>query len=865
MEEIINALLDVVREQQRSGIPPEAAMSRSDVVNMALKMMQQQGTEIEQDTVTETWRTVLRMAPKLFGTDTSDVPPAALHPSEQIIRKMEPDKRITEGNENIALDKMIFDNFQNMMGKTETKEIKEEPAKPAAPVRPKSAAELAADAIKEADEMKRKGIKPPAPKPGQRRPVTNKVYKGIPKAATKIRDKDAPMTSASQLAYEAQKSAQQKAAKQAEIRAELEERIAKEAMARGEKDPRIVAEEERAKKAAAIREMEIKRAAERGEAPPDMADSCANMETEDEKKARIAREQEERRKKEWEQAEAEAKAAKEKAAKEREERYLAEQKAKEEAAKRAREMAGMSEEERKAAEARAAKRAKAKEEAKQAKEAKSAQTKLDAAKLIQERAAAKTKKAQETAQKAVNSIQEGMAAVLGGDATEKLNISEEDLNKLVMEKYQELIVGGTKPSDIDMTNLTTMVIEALSKKVEEEPEEPEEDLDAIIEEAWGSSEKEEKEASKSEPEAKEEKTAKAKLADAKAGKPEKEVAKADTKTAKEAPKAEAKPAKAAKAESKEAPKKVTKPAEKDTEEKTVKATREKRAKAASFDEEDLFASFKNVKSIFGDFEEFLSSSADQRYIRTGIEPVDHLLSEGLEAGLYMVRAEESIGADNFTLQMADYMASKEKDVLYLLSDTSRYNMMIKSISRLTYELREKDKDAARSAASIMNCQSKEDMAKLAKEFKYYEDEIGEHLYLMEQKQMDADNIAAMIMRLAESFEKNQNKKPVVIVDDIFWMIQDEPELLEDLANLADDLNIPIIISVGAGKLEDADCITTFIQITYADSEGSDVERESKAEKGETLLTNLKILRRDTGKRLTGKMAVVPKFHYFGKM
>lgn len=857
MEEIINALLDVVREQQRSGIPPEAAMSRSDVVNMALKMMQQQGTEIEQDTVTETWRTVLRMAPKLFGTDTSDVPPAALHPSEQIIRKMEPDKRITEGNENIALDKMIFDNFQNMMGKTETKEIKEEPAKPVAPARPKSAAELAADAIKEADEMKRKGIKPPTPKPGQRRPVTNKAYKGIPKTATKIRDKDAPMTSASQLAYEAQKSAQQRAAKQAEIRAELEERMAKEAMARGEKDPRIVAEEEKAKKAAAIREMEIKRAAERGEAPPDMENSCANMETEDEKKARIAREQEERRKKEWEQAEAEAKAAKEKAAKEREERYLAEQKAKEEAAKRAREMAGMSEEERKAAEARAAKRAKAKEEAKQAKEAKSAQTKLDAAKLIQERAAAKTKKAQETAQKAVSSIQEGMAAVLGGDATEKLNISEEDLNKLVMEKYQELIVGGTKPSDIDMTNLTTMVIEALSKKVEEEPEEPEEDLDAIIEEAWGSNDKEEKEASKEAKGATKE-TEKAKVE-------EKAEAKTVSKSAKEVAKAETKPAKVAKAETKESPKKAAKPMEKGPEEKTIKATREKRVKTASFDEEDLFASFKNVKSIFGDFEEFLSSSADQRYIRTGIEPVDHLLSEGLEAGLYMVRAEESIGADTFTLQMADYMASKEKDVLYLLSDTSRYNMMIKSISRLTYELRGKDKDAARSAASIMNCQSKEDMAKLAKEFKYYEDEIGEHLYLMEQKQMDADNIAAMIMRLTESFEKSQNKKPVVIVDDIFWMIQDEPELLEDLADLADDLSIPIIISVGAGKLEDADCITTFIQITYADSEDSDVERESKADKGETLLANLKILRRDTGKRLTGKMAVVPKFHYFGKM
>lgn len=813
MEEIINALLDVVREQQRSGIPPEAAMSRSDVVNMALKMMEQQGTDIEQETVTETWRTVLRMAPKLFGTDMSDVPPAALHPSQQIIRKMEPDKRITDGNENIALDKMIFNNFQSMMGSTETKEISSEPEKPAAPPRPKSAAELAADAIREADEMKRKGIKPPAPKPGKKKPVTNKIYKGIPKAATNIRGKDVQGKSASQLAYEAQKVAQQRAAEEARIRAELEEKMAQEAIARGEKDPRIVAEEERAAKAAAIREMEIKRAAERGEAPPDMDNSCANLETEEERKARIAREQEERRRKEWEEAEAEAKAAKERAAKEREAKYMAEQKAKEEAAKRAREMAGMSEEERKAAEERAARRAKAREEAQAAKDAKSAQTKLDAAKLIQERAAAKTQKAQQTAKKAVASIQQGMAAVLGGDVTEKLNITEDDLNKLVMEKYQELIVAGTKPSEIDMTSLTTMVIDALAKKAEE-PEEQEEDLDAIIEDAWG---KEEEEA-----------------------KQEEEPAKAP------APKTAKKPAAPAKA-----------PA--------AKPVKEKRVKSGVFDEENLFASFKNVKSIFGDFEEFLSSSADQRYIRTGIGPVDQLLSEGLEAGVYMVRAESSIGADAFSLQAADYMASKGKDVIYLLSDSSRYGMMIKSISRLTYELRGMDKELARSAASIMNCQSKADMANLRKEFKHYEEKIGEHLYLMEQKQMDADNIVAMIMKLTEAFEKENNKKPVVMVDDIYWMLQDDPDILEDLADLSEDLGIPVMVSIGAGKLEDSDYISTFIQISYTDAEGNELDKEVQAEKGETLLADLKIVRKDTGKKLNGKMSVVPKFHYFGKV
>jgi len=850
MEEIINALLDVVREQKRTGIAPEAAMSRSDVVNMALKMMQQQGTEIEQETVTDTWRTVLRMAPTLFGTDTSDVPPAALSPSQQIVRKIEPEKHITEGNENIALDKMIFNNFQSMLSGGAGGEIKTdaEPAAPAAPARPKSAAELAADAIRQEEENKRRGIKPQPPKKkGPVKTTPSKTQKPIPKGPAKIQEKGAQGKSASQLAYEAQKISQQRAAEEARIRAELEEKIAQEAIARGEPDPRIKIEEEKKKRLADIRAMEIKRARERGEEPPSMENSAANVETDYERRMRIEREQEERKKREWEQAEAEAKAAKERARQEREAEFLRkqeeEQRAKEEAANRARQMAGMSPEERKAAEERAAKRAKAREEAAAAKEAKSAQTKLDAAKLIQERAAAKTEKAQQTARKAVASIQEGMAAVLGSDVTEKMGITEEELNELVMEKYQDIIRSGKKPSEINMADLTTMVIDALSRRTEEKEDDKEpvvQDLDEIMAEAWGGDKEEEAEG-------------------------EDEV-RAALHKAMEPARKEPEPVEKAAQVKKEEPIPVKKPAapvRPAAPAKPAVKPEKKQRKSAEIDEEKLFASFKNVKSIFGDFEAFLSSSADQRYIRTGIEPVDQLLSEGLEPGVYMVQAHESIGADSFCLQMSDYMSSKGKDVIYLLSDTSRYGMMMKSISRLTYELRGQDSGMARSVASIMNCQSKADMANLRKEFSHYEEKIGEHLYLMEQKTMDADNMATIIMKLSEAFERENDKKAVIMVDDIYWMIEDEPELLEDLADLAEDLATPIIISIGDGKLEDADCITTVIKVEYADVIDA-ASMVQKAERGETLPATLKIIRKDTGRVLNGRMSVTPKFHYFGK-
>lgn len=788
MEEIINALLDVVREQQRNGVPPEAAMSRSDVVNMALKMMEQQGTEIEQETVTETWRTILRLAPKLFGSDTSDVPAAALSPSEQLIRHMEPDKNITEGNENIALDKMIFNNFQSMLGgaggEIKTDSVPEEP-QPQQPVRPKSAAELAADAIRIADENKRKGIKPPAPQPGQRRAVTNKRnYKGIPKAPNTIKGEDGQGKSASELAYEAQRQAEARAREEARIREEMEAKLAEEAMKRGEPDPRIAAAEEKAKKEAAEREMERKRAERDGTPiPPASEGAPVREETMEEKRARVEAEQEARRAREWAEAEAEAKAAKERARAEREAKLMAEQE--------------------EAAQARAERRAKAKEEAEKAKAVKSEQTRSEAAKLIQERAEAKAEKAAQTAKKAVESIQKGMEAVLGEGALEQPELEEEELNKLVMEKYQDMIKSGTKAADIDMGKLTSMVIEALQNPSEEE-EPVQEDLDELIEETWYGDKKEAEE---------------------------------DTQD--------------------EEPKKAAKP------ERKPKPVR----KEVVLDD-DIFASVKNVKSLMGEFEDFLNSSKEQKRVYTGIEPVDQLLSEGLEPGLYVVGAEESIHADAFQLQAGDYMASHGKNVLYLLSDSSRYGMMVKSISRLTYELRGQDKGMARSAASIMNCQTKADMANLRKEFSYYEEQIGENLYLLEQKTLDSDNITEMIRKLATAFIKETDNKPVILVDDIYWMIQDAQNLLAELSEIAESMELPIMISVGAGEFEDEDLISTFIKVRYTGVEGKSeklLEKEIQAENGETLLADLKITRRDTGKQMSSRMAVTPKYHYFGKV
>ncbi|MDO4556166.1 MAG: hypothetical protein Q4B70_13635 [Lachnospiraceae bacterium] len=846
MEDIINALLDVVREQQRNGVPPEAAMSRSDVVNMALKMMQEQGTEIEQETVTDVWRTILRLAPKLFGSDTSDVPAAALTPSEQIIRHMEPDKNITEGNENIALDKMIFNNFQSMLsgagGEINTDpEENTMPQQPEQQSRPKSAAELAADAIRLEEEYKRKGIKPPQPKKGSGRPVTGKKpYKGIPKAPATRKGGDGEGVSASQLAYEAQRRAEARAREEAKIREELEARLAEEAMKRGEPDPRIVQQEQEEARAEAEKQT-MQDAQNNGSNSVEAAQNTSESgsapkreETPEEKRARVEAEQEARRAREWAEAEAEAKAAKEKARAEREAKAIAEaERAKAEKARQ-----NMDPEEAKAAEERAARRAKAREEAKAAQKEKSEKTRSEAAKLIEERAKARSEKAAQTAKKAVESIQIGMAAALGKEDTSDLEVNEEELNRLVMEKYQEMIKGGTKASDIDMVKLTSKVIEALQNQPAVDNEPVQEDLDDLIDEAWGDKAVEEAEEA-----------------------PEEEpivmVSEKSSKIAVEEPKAPEKPSKV----SVEAPKavKVEKPPR-----ERRKATRNTNAA----DAEDIFSSLLNVKSLMGDFEEFLSSPMERKQVHTGIEPVDQLLTEGLEAGVYLVQADESISADAFLLQAGDHIASTGKDVLYLLADSSRYSMMVKSISRLTYELRGQDREKARSAAAVINGKTKADAAELKKEFTYYEEQIGEHLYLLEQKNMDCDNMIDLIENLVTVFEQKKEMTPIVLIDDIFWMLDGEEDLLSEVGELAKDLETPILISVGAGDYRDEDLISTKIQISYTGVKNQPeqlLEKELAAESGETLLADLSITRRDTGKHMTSRMAVTPKFHYFDKI
>ena len=74
------------------------------------------------------------------------------------------------------------------------------------------------------------------------------------------------------------------------------------------------------------------------------------------------------------------------------------------------------------------------------------------------------------------------------------------------------------------------------------------------------------------------------------------------------------------------------------------------------------------------------------YVSTGFSKLDKLLDGGLYAGLYGLGAVTSLGKTSLCLQIADNIAMRGRDVLYVALEMSHYELIAKSLSRLTYEL-----------------------------------------------------------------------------------------------------------------------------------------------------------------------------------
>lgn len=87
----------------------------------------------------------------------------------------------------------------------------------------------------------------------------------------------------------------------------------------------------------------------------------------------------------------------------------------------------------------------------------------------------------------------------------------------------------------------------------------------------------------------------------------------------------------------------------------------------------------------------IQKNKNQQTISTGFNGLDNVLGGGIYSGLYVIGGISSIGKTSFTLQMADNIAAQGHSVLFFSLETSGYELMSKSLSRISYTEAEKIK------------------------------------------------------------------------------------------------------------------------------------------------------------------------------
>lgn len=166
------------------------------------------------------------------------------------------------------------------------------------------------------------------------------------------------------------------------------------------------------------------------------------------------------------------------------------------------------------------------------------------------------------------------------------------------------------------------------------------------------------------------------------------------------------------------------------------------------------------------FDEYIADLNDfekRRDYKTGLSNIDEAIDGGLHEGLTILGAMSSAGKTTLILQIADNLAKRGEYVLFFSLEMSKFELMSKSISRLTYKLDETpDHQNAKTVRGLYRGARTNDERGLMKEaLDYYRDNIAAHMFVYEGVgNYTADQIAAEV----EKFINTTGHTPVVFVD-----------------------------------------------------------------------------------------------------
>ena len=246
-------------------------------------------------------------------------------------------------------------------------------------------------------------------------------------------------------------------------------------------------------------------------------------------------------------------------------------------------------------------------------------------------------------------------------------------------------------------------------------------------------------------------------------------------------------------------------------------------------------------------------------------------------------------------QIADRAAESGIDVLYISTELSRYDLMVETISRLSYEIHHGDPEKAVSPMAIMTGEEGADLASLKDELNWYRGRISEHLFILDQEavyefadSMEDASAGTILTELISSIVREGAHKPVVFIDNIENILSTEDSddmrpLVEGIRKLAGELGIPILMSYGYAQAESVEELypeekeyheslgnmcDVYLELQYADMITEDSvpltadDIREMVEDGDSLLIDVLIHKNRRPMRASMQIQGAPKYNFF---
>lgn len=291
-------------------------------------------------------------------------------------------------------------------------------------------------------------------------------------------------------------------------------------------------------------------------------------------------------------------------------------------------------------------------------------------------------------------------------------------------------------------------------------------------------------------------------------------------------------------------------------------------------------------------ESFLEGIKDESLVKpipTGFKLLDETLNGGIKQGLYAIGAISSLGKTTLVHQIADNLALDGHDVLFFSLEMDRFQMLSKSLSRLSYQIAEEEginteKFALCHSDIVQAYKLKgKQVEMLDKAVETYKANYARNIRY-EYGAKSGEEIA----RVVDNHIKYTEKKPIVIVDFLQYVKgtkQDARMATNDNVAILKDLvvkhGIPVILISSfnrssyktqasmesfkeSGEIEYISDVLIGLQLKDCQGEGNDTQIKIDNAKAEPVRSvELKLLKqRDGIATKTINFEYKPRFNYF---